>query len=276
MTTMGGLLNSRPTKEPQEPDDNLDDLFTGSLVVSDPRFEKRKVGTRVSAGIHVLILASVILVPILWPEALPDQVDYLRAFIYNPPPPPPPPLPKGSALVQKQETAKPTTPDPTTKKPEFVEPETPKEEAKLQPEDKLPENEQFGSDTGSEVGVPEGMEGGVEGGVVGGVLGGVLGGCIGCTGDGPVLDYDQPPRPIKITRPQYPQEAFIKKIEGIVELEIVIDATGRVIHARVIKSIPLLDQAAIQTVYQWQFAPAVKKGRPVATRAHAPVTFRIF
>ena len=33
-------------------------------------------------------------------------------------------------------------------------------------------------------------------------------------GDGPVLDYDQAPRAIKITRPQYPQEAFVKKIEG--------------------------------------------------------------
>jgi protein TonB len=274
---MGVVLNSPPPREPREEiDDNTDDLFTGSLVVSDPHFEKKKVGTGVSVAIHIAIMASLVLVPIFWPEALPDQTDYLRAFIYNPPPPPPPPLPKGTSAVQKVEPAKPTTPDPTPQKPEFVQPETPKEEAKIQPEDTLPEHEQFGSDTGSDAGVAEGMEGGVEGGVVGGVLGGVLGGCIGCTGDGPVLDYDQAPRPIKITRPQYPQEAFIKKIEGIVELEIVIDGTGRVIHARVVKSIPLLDQAAIATVYQWQFSPAMKKGRPVATRAHAPVTFRIF
>ena len=108
------------------------------------------------------------------------------------------------------------------------------------------------------------------------VVGGVLGGVVGGTGDGPVLDYDQAPRPIKITRPQYPQEAFVKKIEGVVELEILIDATGRVVHSRVVKSIPQLDQAAIQCVLQWVFSPAIKKGRPVATRAHAPVTFRIF
>ena len=37
-----------------------------------------------------------------------------------------------------------------------------------------------------------------------------------------------------------------------------------------------LDQAAIQTVMQWQFTPALKKGRPVATWANAPVSFRIF
>ena len=38
----------------------------------------------------------------------------------------------------------------------------------------------------------------------------------------------------------------------------------------------LLDAAALQTVYQWVFSPAVKGGRPVATVASAPVTFRIF
>jgi protein TonB len=174
---MGGVLNSRPPTGPEE------ELFAGCLVVSDPHFEKKSLGTGLSLVVHLVVVGSLVLVPILWPEALPDQVDYLRAFIYNPPPPPPPPLPKGSAL-QKQETAKPTTPDPTPQKPEFVEPQTPKEEAKLQPEDKLPEHEQFGSDTGSDAGVPEGMEGGVEGGVVGGVLGGVHGGCKRCTGDG--------------------------------------------------------------------------------------------
>jgi protein TonB len=120
------------------------------------------------------------------------------------------------------------------------------------------------------------MEGGTEGGTVGGVFGGVLGGCVGCTGDGPVMDYDTPPRPVKITRPQYPQEAFVKKIEGTVEVEILIDSTGKVVDARVVKSIPLLDAAARQTVLQWVFTPAVKHGRPVATVAFAPVTFRIF
>src|SRR5262249_31347565 len=136
--------------------------------------------------------------------------------------------------------------------------------------------EQFGSEHGSDLGVAEGMEEGVEGGVVGGVPGGVLGGCVGCTGDGPVTDYDQAPRPIKITRPQYPQDAFIKKIEGKVVLEILIDSTGHVVKARVVQSVPMLDQAAVQTVYQWVFSPAMKKGRPVATIALAPVDFRIF
>lgn len=274
MATMNGVLSARSPRGPEDREPP-EELFTGSLVVSDPHFEKRGAGRWVSIGLHVVILLAVTLLPILWPEALPDQRDYVRALFFNPPPPPPPPPPRGSSSAPKVEVAKPTTPDLTPKKPEFVQPETPKDEP-LKPEDKAPETQQFGSDLGSETGVEGGLEGGVEGGVVGGVFGGVLGGCIGCTGDGPVLDYDQAPRPIKLTKPVYPQEAFIKKIEGVVELEILIDATGRVVHARVVRSIPQLDQAAIQTVQQWVFSPAIKKGRPVATRAHAPVTFRIF
>ena len=124
--------------------------------------------------------------------------------------------------------------------------------------------------------VPQGMEDGVDGSAVGGVPGGELGGVVGVTGTGPIMDYDKAPRPIKITRPLYPQEAFIKKIEGTVVVEILIDSTGRVVRARVIQSVRLLDAAAVQTVYQWVFSPAVKHGRPVPTLAHAPISFRIY
>ena len=193
---------------------------------------------------------------------------------------PAPPLPKGSPL--KPEQAKPETPKPvsteTKPKPEFTAPiQTPQpQEARLEPESGVRPEDQFGSATGSDFGDPLGMEEGVEGGIVGGVPGGVLGGVLGGTGTGPVMDYDSPPRPLKQTRPQYPQEAFVKKIEGTVLVEILIDSQGRVVRARVIQSVPLLDAAALQTVYQWVFQPAVKHGRPVATIAHIPVTFRIY
>jgi len=177
----------------------------------------------------------------------------------------------------KREAPKPVADEATRAQPQFTAPiETPTQEAKLVPDQTVRPQDQFGSETGSDMGVPEGMEGGVEGGVVGGVPGGVIGGVLGGTGTGPVLDYDSPPRPIKITRPQYPQEAFIKKIEGTVTVEILIDSTGRVVRARVIQSVPLLDAAALQTVYQWVFQPAIKHGHPVPTIAHAPVAFRIY
>jgi len=269
---MASMTEPLPTRADESAEE---DLFAGSLVVSDPHFEKKTVGRWTSVVVHVVVLLALFLVPILWPEALPDRADF-RLVLLGPPPPPPPPPPKGSSAAPKQEVAKPTTPELTPTKPEFVQPETPKEEAEVKPEAKTPETEQFGSETGSEEGVEGGLEGGTVGGMVGGVFGGVLGGCVGCTGEGPVLDYDQPPRQIKATKPVYPQEAFIKKIEGVVEVQILIDANGRVPYARVVRSIPQLDQAAIQTVMQWQFTPALKKGRPVATWANAPVSFRIF
>jgi protein TonB len=99
---------------------------------------------------------------------------------------------------------------------------------------------------------------------------------VGGTGDVPVLDYDQPPRQLKSTRPQYPPDAFTKKIQGTVVVEILIDAKGKVVRALVVQSVPMLDAAALQTVYQWVFSPAIKNGRAVASKATAPVTFRIF
>jgi periplasmic protein TonB len=215
-------------------------------------------------------------VPILWPSPTPDAPNYLVRLIYNPPPPPPPPLPKGSNLPQKAKPAQPTTPDTLARKPELESPVEKPKEQELKPEAKVPEDQQAGSPNGSDMGVAEGMEEGVEGGVVGGVPGGVLGGVIGGTGDGPVMDYDQPPRLLRQVRPVYPQEAFVKKIEGQVILEILINSAGEVVSARVLKSIPALDEAARQCVMQWKFAPAMKHGRPVSTIAQAPVMFRIF
>jgi periplasmic protein TonB len=284
MPFMSGAVPS-PASPPHSPEETVapasrsalrdpaDDLFQ-ELVVSNPRPARSRKWVQGSLIGHAIAIAALILVPILWPGEPPAHVDYIKALIYNPPPPPPPPLPKGSAMLEKAEPAKPVTPDPKPQKPDFTV-DVPKE-VPLKPEARDPESEQHGSPTGSDIGMAEGMEVGVEGGVVGGVPGGVIGGVIGGTGDGPVLDYDQPPRPIKITKPQYPQEAFVKKIEGIVEVEILIDASGNVARARVVQSIPALDQAALQTVYQWRFSPAIKNGRPVATVAWAPVTFRIF
>ena len=279
MALMTGLALSPapPTDGRPEPasaiPDPADSLFK-DLVVSNPTKARSAFWVQGSFVGHVVAIGALILVPILWPGPLPEHTDYIRALIYNPPPPPPPPLPKGSAILERAEPTKPVTPDPKPQKPDFKV-DIPKEQP-LKPEARTPESEQHGSPTGSDIGMAEGMQVGVEGGVVGGVPGGVIGGVIGGTGDGPVLDYDQPPRPIKMDKPEYPQEAFVKKIEGTVEVEILIDANGNVARARVIQSIPALDQAALKTVYRWRFSPAIKNGRPVATIANAPVAFRIY
>ncbi len=280
MEYVSGLASTPAPLPPRraEPGEESGELFATALVVSNPPRKPRAwLGVRASLAVHLAVLAAIVLLPIFWPMPLPETTDYVRALLYDPPPPPPPPLPKGSSLVPKAEAAKPVTPDQKpAKTPELTAPIEVREPDKVTPEDKAAASAQAGSETGSEFGLAEGMEGGVEGGVVGGTLGGVLGGVIGGTGTGPVLDYDMPPRQIRTCKPQYPQEAFVKKVEGTVLLEILIDANGRVVRARVLQSIPSLDAAAVQTAYQCVFTPAMKHGRPVATVGHMPVTFRIF
>ena len=247
------------------------------MAVMEPPHKTRwqLIGRRVSIGAHIVAALLIILVPIFMPEELPEQGDR-RVVFFDPPPPPPPPMQRGSSM---REQVKPEPPKKVVEapKPDFVAPiEQQPVDKPLEPETGVKPEDQFGSETGSDLGDALGMEGGVEGGQVGGVPGGVLGGVLGGTGTGPVMDYDTPPRPIKSPRPQYPQEAFIKKIEGTVLVEILIDATGKVARARVVQSVPLLDAAALQTVYQWAFMPAIKHGKPVATLAHIPVAFRIY
>ncbi len=89
-----------------------------------------------------------------------------------------------------------------------------------------------------------------------------------------ILDYDEPPRPVKITQPVYPSLAFEAGIEGTVVLDIVIDRSGRVARAKVKNSVPELDEAALTCVRAWRFKPAKKAGRAIATVAEAAVTFR--
>lgn len=257
-----------------------DHLFASGLATSAPRGRTRsqRLGARVSLATHVLVVALLVLVPIFMPEELPEQGDR-RAVFFDPPPPPPPPMRRGSSL--RPEQVKPEPPAKVsehTPKPDFVAPiETMQpQEARLEPETGVKPEDQFGSESGSDLGDALGMEGGLEGGLVGGVPGGVLGGTLGGTGTGAVMDFDAPPRVIKQARPQYPQDAFVKKIEGTVLIEALVDAQGRVARARVIQSVPLLDAAALQAVYQWVFQPAMKHGRPVATIIHMPVAFRIY
>ena len=238
---------------------------------------QQTVAIPVSLAIHATVLAFLVLLPILWPSPLPTQRDYVRVLLYDPPPPPPPPLPKGSGLRPEREStrvAKRVGPNVApVMEPSRLDAPQPLEEL---PQPAVTSSEDGGSPTGSELGTPEGMEGGVEGGVVGGVPGGVVGGVIGGTGDIPVHDYDRPPRLLKQTRPRYPQEAFVKKVEGTVVLELLIDAAGRVARARVVQSVPALDAAALEAVREWVFSPAIKQGRPVPTAAMAPVSFRIY
>jgi protein TonB len=228
--------------------------------------------------LHVLAIAAFLLAPLVGVEMPELRRDPVRVLIYDPPPPPPPPLPLGRGVGEAPRRSERPTHEPPRREPALVAPiETPPappEEAHASETDPL-----GGSPEGHPLGVPEGMEGGVLGGVVGGVPGGVLGGVIGGTGDLPIETVDTPDRPprlLSLVKPKYPNDAFVKKTEGTVMIEIVVDVRGRVVRARVVRSVPGLDEAALQAVRQWVFTPALHAGRPVATRAMAPISFHIY
>jgi TonB family protein len=83
-------------------------------------------------------------------------------------------------------------------------------------------------------------------------------------------------RAVHVVKPEYPREAFNKKITGTVILEVLIGEEGEVAHAEVRQSVAGLDAAAFDCVKQWRFTPALRAGNPIATVVRAPVGFGIF
>jgi protein TonB len=73
--------------------------------------------------------------------------------------------------------------------------------------------------------------------------------------------------------PVHPANAIAAGIYGAVIVEIVVDSTGKVSEARVIRSLPLLDQAAIDCVRQWEFSPALLNGLATPMRMAVTVQF---
>jgi protein TonB len=64
-------------------------------------------------------------------------------------------------------------------------------------------------------------------------------------------------------------------VQGVVIVEAIIDAAGDVVEARVLRSIPLLDEAALEAVQQWRFTPTVVDGVPQAVVMTVTVNFTL-
>ena len=73
----------------------------------------------------------------------------------------------------------------------------------------------------------------------------------------------KPPSVTKRVNPEHPLVAMQARVSGTVVLEVLVDEQGRVADARVLKSIPLLDRAALDAAKQWEFTPTVVNGEPV-------------
>jgi TonB family protein len=83
------------------------------------------------------------------------------------------------------------------------------------------------------------------------------------------------PAKIKNVAPVYPPAALADRLEGIVIIEATIGVDGRVVNARVLRSIPALNQAALTAVRQREYAPTLLHGVPVAVLMTVTVNFSL-
>jgi TonB family protein len=83
-----------------------------------------------------------------------------------------------------------------------------------------------------------------------------------------------PPRLVH-TQPIYPQLAKVGKVQGTVDIAIVVDQFGNVEQAKVVRSIPQLDNAAVEAVRKWKYSPTVVNGVAVPVTMVVHVTFAL-
>ena len=83
----------------------------------------------------------------------------------------------------------------------------------------------------------------------------------------------RPPIRIKEVPPVYPAIAKSAQVQGDVVIEATIDEEGKVADARVVKSVPMLDQAALDAVRQWEYQPSLLNGVPTPVVMTVTVKF---
>jgi len=85
----------------------------------------------------------------------------------------------------------------------------------------------------------------------------------------------RPPVKLVDVKPVYPLDAQQGRVQGVVIIEARIDEAGNVTNARILRSIPMLDQAALDAVTQWKFSPTEMDGAPVPVIMTVTVNFTL-
>ena len=85
----------------------------------------------------------------------------------------------------------------------------------------------------------------------------------------------KPPTKTLNVAPVYPPDAMAARVQGVVILEATIDSAGSVRDVKVLRSIPMLDEAAVDAVKQWQFTPTLMNGQPVPVVMTTTVNFTL-
>jgi protein TonB len=213
---------------------------------------------------EIVFFGILILIPLIYTEALPKAM--LATMIVAPPPPPPPPPPPAATQIVK------------------VKPQVHLMDAgKLVQPKMIPKDVKIIKEEAPDMSA--GMAGGVPGGVAGGSMGGVIGGVIGGMGAPP------PPKPaaarirqggsvqaallINKVQPVYPPLARQTRISGTVRLHALISKTGSVESLEVLSGHPLLVRAAMDAVQQWRYKPTLLNGDPVEVDTTIDVIFSL-
>jgi len=84
-----------------------------------------------------------------------------------------------------------------------------------------------------------------------------------------------PPRKVRNVDPQYPAIARAAKVQGRVILEATIAKDGSVKDVKVLRSLPMLDQAAVEAVQQWKYTPTMLNKEPVEVIMTVTVDFAL-
>ncbi len=218
----------------------------------------------ISMALQVGFLAILILIPLIYTEALPKTL--MSSILLAPPPPPPPPPPPVAQIVH----VKPVQHLMDAGK--LVAPKVIPKDIKIIKEEEAP-------DMG-------GMAGGVPGGVAGGSMGGVMGGVIGGAGSAPpppkvarqrisVGGQVQAAHLVNRVQPVYPPLARQTRISGTVKLHAIIGKDGAVQQLQVVSGHPLLVQSALDAVKQWRYQPTLLNGDPVEVDTEIDVIFSL-
>ena len=236
---------------------------------------KKSMTLMVSVIIHVALIVSAIILPLLFPDTVSGSIQRLSFLVTPPLPPAPPPPPAPEAVARRIPS--------TVVRDAFQAPvEIPKEI--LIGMDEAPPFDSLIA------GIPEGVSGGIPGGVPGGIVDGAIGGDPAPLDPLPLPPDPPPVKPpqrvrvggsvqhailIRQVRPRYPAQALQARIQGTVVLEAIISTGGSVKNLRVIKGHPLLIERALEAVRQWRYKPTVLNGVPVEVITRITVRFNL-
>src|SRR5580700_7753614 len=239
-------------------------MFEDSLIESGGKLKTKRGRTSfVAFLIEAMIVGVMILIPLIFTEALPKAMQ--TTFLVAPPPPPPPP-PPAAAVVKIVKVI-----------------QTDIVNGELRTPTKIPQKVQMIKE--DEAPPPAMASTGVVGGVPGGSMGGVIGSVLSSTPTvAPKIAAPQRVRVssgvvsgllVKRVNPVYPPLARQARIQGVVLLQAQISKDGRIENLQLISGHPMLAPAAIEAVKQWVYRPYLLNGEPCEVDTQIQVNFTL-